>query len=57
MIGRGELGKWGVNHAVDPIVTRWKRNHDGAVIERDGKPVLEFVAIYRPHDKIWALPG
>ena len=22
MVGRGLLGKWGPNHAVDPIVTR-----------------------------------
>lgn len=24
--GRGVLGKWGPNHAADPIVTRWKLN-------------------------------
>nr|CAI5854490.1 unnamed protein product [Callosobruchus analis] len=24
LIGRGVLGKWGPNHAADPIVTRWK---------------------------------
>lgn len=30
--GRGLLGKWGPNHAADPIVTRWKR--------QDGKQVL-----------------
>lgn len=24
--GRGVLGKWGPNHAADPIVTRWKRS-------------------------------
>lgn len=22
--GRGILGKWGPNHAADPVVTRWK---------------------------------
>lgn len=22
--GRGVLGRWGPNHAADPIVTRWK---------------------------------
>ena len=24
MTGRGLLGKWGPNHAADPIVTRWE---------------------------------
>lgn len=24
LTGRGVLGKWGPNHAADPIVTRWK---------------------------------
>lgn len=26
--GRGLLGRWGPNHAADPIVTRWKRFND-----------------------------
>lgn len=30
--GRGLLGRWGVNHAADPIVTRWKRNVDGTIV-------------------------
>lgn len=32
LIGRGLLGRWGVNHAADPIVTRWKRNIDGTIM-------------------------
>jgi ADP-ribose pyrophosphatase len=24
LTGRGLLGKWGPNHAADPIVTRWE---------------------------------
>lgn len=24
--GRGLLGRWGPNHAADPIITRWKRD-------------------------------
>ncbi|KAA0190217.1 hypothetical protein HAZT_HAZT003782 [Hyalella azteca] len=27
--GRGLLGRWGPNHAADPIVTRWKRSPTG----------------------------
>lgn len=30
--GRGLLGRWGPNHAADPIITRWKRDPDGRVI-------------------------
>lgn len=25
LTGRGLLGRWGPNHAADPIVSRWKR--------------------------------
>lgn len=31
IIGRGLLGRWAVNHAADPVVTRWKRNIDGTI--------------------------
>ncbi|CAI4232772.1 unnamed protein product [Auanema sp. JU1783] len=43
--GRGILGRWGPNHAADPIVTRI---HDG---------VLQFVAIKRQDTGEWAIPG
>lgn len=33
IIGRGLLGRWGPNHAVDPIVTRWKREENGRIIQ------------------------
>lgn len=33
--GRGLLGRWGVNHAADPIVTRWKRNIDGTIMKHE----------------------
>ena len=57
MIGRGLLGRWGPNHAVDPIVTRWKRGPDGSKVMVEGKPVLEFVAILRNDTRDWAIPG
>ena len=57
MIGRGLLGRWGPNHAVDPIVSRWKRDAKGSKIIADGKPVLEFVAILRNDTRDWAIPG
>lgn len=56
--GRGMLGKWGPNHAADPIVTRWKRDASGKVVKHSsGKPILEFVSIQRCDTKEWAIPG
>lgn len=57
MTGRGLLGKWGPNHAADPIVTRWKKDSKGARVMVNGKPCLEFVAIKRRDTGEWALPG
>ncbi|CAG0889741.1 unnamed protein product [Darwinula stevensoni] len=53
--GRGLLGRWGPNHAADPIVTRWK---DGKAIQMDTqRPILQFVAIQRRDSEEWAIPG
>jgi len=43
--GRGYLGHFGPNHAADPIVTRWKRDKNGAKIFHPNthKPILQFV--------------
>lgn len=46
--GRGVLGRWGPNHAADPLVTRWK-NSD--------KKVLQIILIQRRDTGMWALPG
>uniref|UniRef100_A0A8C4QCX7 ADP-ribose pyrophosphatase, mitochondrial n=2 Tax=Eptatretus burgeri TaxID=7764 RepID=A0A8C4QCX7_EPTBU len=56
LLGRGLLGKWGPNHAADSVVTRWKWI-DGKVAKKDGKPVMQFVAIQRRDCGEWALPG
>lgn len=59
MTGRGLLGRWGPNHAADPIVTRWKRNETGDKAT-DGvtkKPILQFVSIQRKDSGEWAIPG
>ncbi|KAJ8681276.1 hypothetical protein QAD02_017063 [Eretmocerus hayati] len=57
--GRGLLGRWGPNHAADPIVTRWKRNSDQSVVldEITRKPILQFVCIQRRDSGEWAIPG
>lgn len=56
--GRGHLGKWGPNHAADPILTTWKRHNNEKVFDsKSGKPILQFVSIYRKKDHEWAIPG
>ena len=47
MRGRGLLGKWGPNHAADPIVTRFH--------PQTGQ--LQMVAIKRKDTGDWAIPG
>jgi len=48
MKGRGLLGKWGPNHAADPIVTRVKPGTEDKI---------QMVAIERKDTKVWAIPG
>lgn len=57
--GRGLLGKWGPNHAADPVVTRWKRNANHEIVKdvKSQKPILEFVGIKRKDTGAWAIPG
>ncbi|XP_073403462.1 ADP-ribose pyrophosphatase, mitochondrial isoform X2 [Dendrobates tinctorius] len=59
IIGRGLLGRWGPNHAADPIITRWKRATTGEKVQHSetGKPVLQFVSIQRKDCGQWAIPG
>ena len=45
--GRGLLGRWGPNHAADPIVTRFH--------PRTGQ--LQMMAIFREDTDCWAIPG
>lgn len=58
LAGMGLLGRVGPNHAADPIVTRWQRTPDGAlVLGEDDQPVLEVVLIKRRDTGEWAIPG
>uniref|UniRef100_A0A672KSG6 ADP-ribose pyrophosphatase, mitochondrial-like n=1 Tax=Sinocyclocheilus grahami TaxID=75366 RepID=A0A672KSG6_SINGR len=54
--GRGLLGRWGPNHAADPIVTRdstrQRVHHTNSQL-----PVLQFVSIKRLDCGEWAIPG
>ena len=57
--GRGVLGRWGPNHAADPIVTRWQRDEAGEIVHspETGRGILEFVSIERKDGGGWAIPG
>lgn len=57
--GRGCLGRWGPNHAADPIVTRWKRDDQQEKVKHPVTllPILQFIAIQRRDTKEWAIPG
>lgn len=59
IIGRGVLGRWGPNHAADPIITRWKPNPHGQInIDKTSeKSILQFIAIQRRDTHEWAIPG
>ncbi|XP_076301128.1 ADP-ribose pyrophosphatase, mitochondrial [Lasioglossum baleicum] len=59
IIGRGLLGRWGPNHAADPIVTRWKQttSKELEINKCSNKPILQFVAIQRRDSGEWAIPG
>ena len=56
--GRGRLGRFGPNHAADPVVTRWKRDENGELVyDAKGKKMLEAVLIKRKDNGEWAIPG
>ncbi|CAL8304952.1 unnamed protein product [Merluccius merluccius] len=59
LAGRGLLGRWGPNHAADPIVTRWKVDAKGQKLSHPVSklPVLQFVSIKRKDCGEWAIPG
>lgn len=56
--GRGLLGRYGPNHAADPIVTRFLRNAEGELqMDEHNRPIVQFVSIKRTDNGEWALPG
>ena len=58
MTGRGCLGRWGPNWAWDPVITRWKKDKDNCRMKaKDGKHILEFLAVLRLSSRTWSLPG
>lgn len=57
--GRGVLGRWGPNHAADPIVSRWKRTTSGEIHCHtvSQKQILQICIIQRGDCGELALPG
>lgn len=56
--GRGKLGRFGTNGAVDPIVTRWKYDSDSNIVRNENdEPVLQVIMIHRLDNGALALPG
>ncbi|KAB0336552.1 hypothetical protein E2I00_010759, partial [Balaenoptera physalus] len=53
------LGRWGPNHAADPILTRWKKDSKGNTVTHpvSGRNILQFVANKRKDCGAWAIPG
>lgn len=57
--GRGILGRYGPNHAADPVVTKWKRDENGEIVVNEDTflPILEACLIERHDCREWAIPG
>ncbi|XP_053929922.1 transient receptor potential cation channel subfamily M member 2 isoform X3 [Cuculus canorus] len=55
--GRGRLHCFGPNHALHPVVTRWRRNLDGSIIRKSLKKMLEVLVAQYPLSDVWSLPG
>ncbi|XP_023594837.1 transient receptor potential cation channel subfamily M member 2 isoform X2 [Trichechus manatus latirostris] len=55
--GCGSLSCFGPNHALHPVVTRWRRNQDGAICRKSIKKVLEVLVVKHLWSEHWALPG
>uniref|UniRef100_A0A8C5LER0 Transient receptor potential cation channel subfamily M member 2 n=1 Tax=Jaculus jaculus TaxID=51337 RepID=A0A8C5LER0_JACJA len=55
--GRGSLSWFGPNHTVQPVVTRWRRNQDGAICRKSVKKMLEVLVVKLSCSEHWALPG
>ncbi|KAM9254380.1 transient receptor potential cation channel subfamily M member 2 isoform 1-T1 [Dugong dugon] len=55
--GCGSLSCFGPNHALHPVITRWRRNQDGAICRKSIKKMLEVLVVKDLQSEHWALPG
>lgn len=63
--GRGALWRWGPNHEINVVLTRWKKSRENAKTAQqptkymhvDGHKMLEFLACRDSMYGEWKLPG
>lgn len=63
--GKGILWRWGPNHVIKAVITRWRRKYGPDLnsmtdfLYVEGKRVLEFIAVQKDSfmDSSYALPG
>jgi ADP-ribose pyrophosphatase len=55
--GRGALFRWGPNHEIRVMVSRWRKHAQKKYIHVDGRRMLEFLACKDPLYGEWKLPG
>lgn len=63
--GKGVLWRWGPNHEIKAVVTRWRRKYGPDMspltdfLYVEGKRVLEFITVQKDSvmDSNYALPG
>eukprot|EP00794_Sanderia_malayensis_P009473 gene9473-10461_t len=57
LTGRGLLPRWGPNHALQAVITRWKRDPSGKKFARaEGLYSMEFLALQRGENQL-AIPS
>ncbi|KAJ8035334.1 Transient receptor potential cation channel subfamily M member 2 [Holothuria leucospilota] len=58
LVGRGTLRRFGPNHRIDCVITRWKKTNASEVMGTNGKKILQFLAIKKTKkDMAWHLPS
>ncbi|XP_027403278.1 transient receptor potential cation channel subfamily M member 2 isoform X3 [Bos indicus x Bos taurus] len=55
--GRGDLSRFGPNHTLQPVITRWRRSLDGAICRKNVKKMLEVLVVKHGPSEHWMLPG
>ena len=62
--GKGVLWRWGPNHVIKAVCTRWRQkytaeNQQAGYLYVEGKRLLEFIAVRREGDSesVYGLPG
>lgn len=50
LAGRGVLRRWGPNHEVEVVVTRWATTDDGSFRKKNNLPVLEVLVFSHGSD-------